>query len=74
MENNQRFRIYQLFLQQPARNSWLKENFKNYYFQTLSTLLLLNKKALDSLAPQKATSRILNFMATAYPQLNYSDL
>lgn len=74
MENNQRFRIYQLFLQQPARNSWLTENFKNYSFQALSTLLLLNKKVLDSLTPQKATSRILNFMATAYPQLNYSDL
>jgi len=74
MENNQRFRIYRLFLQQSQQKSRLIKSFECYFFNALSTSLLLNKAALDTTTSKGALSHILDFMASAYPELNYSDL
>lgn len=74
MENNQRFRIYRLFLQQPGRYSWLRQFFELTYMEPLSTYLMLNKKEGDGKNNKKSEREILDYFAQTYPEINFTDL
>lgn len=72
MADNQRFRIYRLFLHQPAYLNWLVQRFELSYIEKLSTCLLVNKNGSTANAVKTKEKQLIDFFGQIYPELNFS--
>lgn len=74
MENNQRFRVYKLFIQNPGIQHRIQPLFLQAYINIVSSYLLLNKSNKQFGSLTAYGHKVRSFLGSKYPTLNFTDL
>lgn len=74
MENNQRYRVYKLFVQNTAIQQKLQPSFIQEYIDNISVYLLINRNYKNFNDLQQYEHAIRQYVGDLFPELNFTDL
>lgn len=74
MENNQRYRVYKLFVQNKDNQQKLNALFMQEYIDHISVYLLINRKNTLFNDLQAYERAVRGYIGDMFPELNFSDL